>query len=54
MKKHQPRQRKLRKCERGIRTKSLNQGCRWVMSNRGLVPRSWYNRDVEFNVGWGL
>jgi hypothetical protein len=39
MKKKQVRTRKLRKCERGIKTKSLNTGCRYVMVNGRLVPR---------------
>lgn len=38
MKKKQPRQRKLRKCERGIKTRSHNPGCRYQMTHRGLLP----------------
>jgi len=38
MKKNQKKQRKLRKCELGIKTKSHNKGCYYVMTNIGLLP----------------
>jgi len=38
MKKKQHKQRKLRKCELGIRTKSFNKGHRSILTNKGLMP----------------
>lgn len=38
MKKKIKHQRKLRKCERGIKTKSFNRGCRYSMTFNGLMP----------------
>ena len=39
MKKQNKKQRKLRKCELGIKTKSLyKNGCRHYLSNKGLLP----------------
>lgn len=40
MKKNRKRQRKLRKCELGIKTKSHNPGCRYKLTSKGLLPLS--------------
>lgn len=47
MKKLQPKHRKLRKCERGIKTKSFNKGCRYSMTNMGLIPRRFVDGDRD-------
>ena len=39
MKKKNKRQRKLRKCELGIKTKSFNRGCKYQLTHRGLIPK---------------
>jgi hypothetical protein len=38
MKKNNKRQRKLRKCELGIKTKSFNKGHNYIMTSKGLQP----------------
>ena len=38
MKKKNRKQRKLRKCERGVKTKSHNHGCKYNMTSKGLMP----------------
>lgn len=38
MKKKIPKHRKLRKCERGIKTKNTNKGCYYQMTFHGLTP----------------
>ncbi len=38
MKKKNPRQRKLRKCELGLKTKSFNHGHRYELTLKGLIP----------------
>jgi len=48
MKKKCHRPRRLRKCERSIKTKSFNKGCRYVTTLHGLQPVMWCNR----NIGW--
>lgn len=37
MKKHQPRARKLRKCELGKKTRSFNKGCRYRVGFDGRL-----------------
>jgi len=44
MKKQQSRQRKKRKCEQGIKTKSHNKGCRYVLTASGMRPLPNYLR----------
>jgi len=46
MKKKKNRHRKLRKCERGIKTKSINKGCRYAMTNIGLIPETIITRSI--------
>ncbi|MEI7870282.1 MAG: hypothetical protein WCI11_20570 [Candidatus Methylumidiphilus sp.] len=41
IKKKNPRQRKLRKCELGKKTKQYNKGCRYILTGRGLLCRMW-------------
>lgn len=38
MKRHQKRQRKLRKCEKGIKTRSHLKKCRYAMTSKGMLP----------------
>jgi len=38
MKYKNKRQRKLRKCEKGIKTKSHNKGCRYRLTNKSFMP----------------
>jgi len=38
MKRKQNKQRKLRKCERGVKTKSNNMGCTYKLTDRGFMP----------------
>jgi len=38
MKKNKTKQRKLRKCEQGIKTKSHNRGCKYTLGANGFVP----------------
>lgn len=39
MKKKNKKQRKLRKCELGLRTKSFNKGCCYQLTNIGWLPK---------------
>lgn len=48
MKKRQAKHRTLRKCERGVKTKSFNKGCRYVNTLNGLQPVMWCNSNVDF------
>jgi len=38
VKKNHKKQRKLRKCERGIKTKAMNKGCRYALGCGKLRP----------------
>lgn len=38
MKRKKQKQRKLRKCEKGIKTKSHNRGCRYSIGANGFQP----------------
>jgi len=38
MKKRNKKQRKLRKCERGIKTRCFNHGHRHILTSKGFLP----------------
>jgi hypothetical protein len=52
MKKNQTRQRKLRKCERGIKTKNLLKGHRHVMIDGKLAPVMWATKHIPPTYGF--